>query len=871
MTRGEERPLPPADAAGEPEPSSGDLRMASLLSANPRGTTDLKRELQEEATDESDDILARLNALEYVDTLVGEIGSDLPQRLGDYRIVGLLGRGGMGTVFEAFQESLERSVALKVLAPSLTSDPRMRKRFRTEARACATLHHQHIVPVYGFGEAGGFLYFAMERVDGVSLDRHIAAARHRDAPPMGPREAARRFAGVADALGHAHRRGILHRDVKPGNVLVHPDGSLALADFGLSKVAGEQSMSVSQHGGFLGTLQYAAPEQARGRPATPSSDLYSLGVTIYECVTGRLPLQGESAEAILHALLDESPPALRQILPKAPRDLEIVLEKLLAKDPEDRYADGEALSRDLQRIADDEPVHVRRRSIVVRAWRQVRKHRLLSAVIAIASGLLLAVFVVWQLFLGEERAARLNLHEVRLAQAVARAEAELGPLDGPDGLLESLLGADLPSGQSPSEVPSLLADAAAERPDDERAVRLREAYLTDPVADATAALRLGRGRTALAMLDAEIAAAESSSGFVARDSVTWLRLYRLYLARAVANLTAAVADPEAAGRDLLRASFVRQGAFAPALLSALVTWRPAAGAAPLLTELDQLMEKVPAELDESVRSVVAALLFTLAGAGRPHDANLLPVDLRYEVRRDLVARAGELAVPRATERTRRAGRLEELLADAARRATAAIADVPVLRAALARGGELLDSEIAAGSPLQCWRVVYALLELAEPSGVVLPDGRPLEPRIQVRGIEEFLALEVSPDLLRRLREPLDRALTFAEAAGVPVHRARALLACAAGDATPQAALEAAHEWVAAAPGDPAAYICRLRCRIANGDVAWASQDGVRAFQLALDQDEVRDQLTRILEQAALDDPARAERWRELRASFGRSG
>src|SRR5690606_2409849 len=384
------------------------------------------------------------NALEYLDRVVGEIGGDTPERLGEYRIVGLLGRGGMGTVYEAFQDSLERTVALKVLSPSMTSDPRMRRRFRTAARANATLHHQHIVPVYGFGEASGHLYFAMERVEGVSLDKHVSAARHRGGQAMEPREAARRFAGVADALAHAHRRGILHRDVKPGNILVHPDGTLALADFGLSKVVDEQSISRSQHGGCLGTLHYAAPEQARGRPATAASDLYSLGVTIYECVTGRLPLRSESTEALLQALLHEQPRPLRQVLPRAPRDLELVLEKLLAKEPEDRYADGEVLARDLLRVADDEPVHVRRRALPVRVWRVVRKHRLLSATAGVAFCLLLAVLGVWWLLLGEEELGRISTHEIQLAKAVARAEGELGRFDGPDGLLESLVGLELP-------------------------------------------------------------------------------------------------------------------------------------------------------------------------------------------------------------------------------------------------------------------------------------------------------------------------------------------------------------------------------------------------------------------------------------------
>ncbi|MHC5064543.1 MAG: serine/threonine-protein kinase, partial [Planctomycetota bacterium] len=297
-------------------PSSADSRMADLLAeSGQKRLSEVRKELREESTGESEDLLSRMNALDYLDSVVGQVSSDLPQRLGEYRITGLLGRGGMGTVFEAFQESLEREVALKILAPTLTADPGMRRRFRTEARANAALHHQHIIPVYGFGEAGGFLYFTMERVDGVSLDKHISAARHRGDVAMQPLEAARRFAGVADALGHAHKRGVYHRDIKPGNILVHPDGELALADFGLSKMLGDASVSVSR-AGFLGTLHYASPEQAKGEPAGPSSDLYSLGVTMFEVMTGHLPLAGKTTEAILQSLLHGTPRRLREFLPK---------------------------------------------------------------------------------------------------------------------------------------------------------------------------------------------------------------------------------------------------------------------------------------------------------------------------------------------------------------------------------------------------------------------------------------------------------------------------------------------------------------------------------------------------------------------------
>ncbi|MBP8302208.1 MAG: serine/threonine protein kinase, partial [Planctomycetes bacterium] len=219
----------PLDESGHSEvDAAADARMADMLRGSTSGA-ELRRELVSDDTEQASDLLARLDALDFVQQVVGG-SSDVPTRLGDYTIKGLLGRGGMGTVYLGWQEELEREVALKVLSPHFSSDSTMRKRFRAEARATAALHHRHIVPIYDYGESQGMLYFAMERVDGMSLDKHIAAARRSSRLPMDPLEASRRFAGVADALGLAHRRRLLHRDVKPGNILVGSDGTLALTD-----------------------------------------------------------------------------------------------------------------------------------------------------------------------------------------------------------------------------------------------------------------------------------------------------------------------------------------------------------------------------------------------------------------------------------------------------------------------------------------------------------------------------------------------------------------------------------------------------------------------------------------------------------------
>ncbi|MDA0375541.1 MAG: serine/threonine-protein kinase [Planctomycetota bacterium] len=845
--------------------SAADLRMAGLLADGFRPSPDLRRALRLESGEEADDILGRINVLDFLDSVVGDVGNELPERLGDYRIIGLLGRGGMGTVFEAYQESLERVVALKVLAPSRTADPRMRKRFRTEARANANLHHQHILPVFGFGEAAGHLYFTMERVEGVSLDRHVATARRRGQAAMEPRDAARRFAGVADALAHAHRRGILHRDVKPGNILVQPDGSLCLADFGLSKVVGEDSLSVSEVGAFVGTLHYASPEQARGQELTPASDLYALAVTLYQCVSGKMPIDAETTEAMLDGLLNRDPLPLRRVLPHAPRDLEIVLDKLLSKDPRDRYPDGESLARDLQRIADDEPVLVRRRSWPSRAWRVVRKHRVLSATIAVAVLLLAVVLVLWRQVLVEEEAVRSARYESLLAAAISRAETEPGRPDGPDGLLAVLTGMAPETADQGTEVLDLLGRADLQADGETRARDLRSAYLDDPVPAATAALREGRGQAARALLDAAIAA-EESRGFLDRDSVTWMRLYRLYLARAVASLTASVADQEGAAADLLRASFVRPGAFAPAILSALVRLEASESPSALLAVCDRLIGEAPPGGDAVVLGVLRALVAPV----RPGAANLMPFSLSKAARRRVlrwldVEDGGAALQP--LDSTPWAGGIETSLADAAQRGFAGLSDTAALRAALLEGRALLGTEIAAGSPLQAWSVVFDVIEGALPA-LLARMNTTAGMRQVVDGLVLLTRLDVPAELLRRSQDGLERVLGIAEASGQPTEPIRVALWMALGD--PAAALAEATDWVGRAADDADAYLARARCRIELGDVTYAAFDGAQAIGLALDPDSVRARFVAMLEEAVARGGEDAQRFQALSRSFAGS-
>ncbi len=835
---GQTRPLPadsplPSTRRVSPAPpdrldddsSSVDARMAELL-ATRSDLSEVRSRLREEDSDEAEDLLERIETLDFLDSMVGEVDADVPEQLGEFRIVGLLGRGGMGSVFEAFQESLERTVALKVLSPSLTSDPRMRRRFRAEARACANLHHPNIVPVYGFGETSGSLYFAMERVQGVSLDRHIARARHVGRLALEPRDAARRFAGVADALFHAHRRGLLHRDVKPGNVLVHPDGELALADFGLSKVVGEQSRSLSRAGGFMGTLQYAAPEQALGRDPSPASDLYGLGATLFECITGRLPIEGRTTEALLHAIVHEEAPPLRKVLRGAPRDLEMVLRKLLSKDPGDRYQDGETLARDLRRVADDEPVHVRRVPLSVRAWRQIRKHRGVSAAVAIALVATIVTSVLWGQFRDEERAKAIAQRQNHQTAAVARAETESGPAFGPDGLLSVLTGTRLVAADARSEVLDLLDQAEQVWPGDPQTARLRQAYLVDPIPEATRQLRRGDGLGARRLIDARIQEIETKDGFAERDPSTWLALYRLYVGRGLASLTAAVGDVEAAERDLIRASMIRPGAFLPRLLMPILAWDPAQPADAMLEQVDNLVARGPL----GALDAAASFLLCFAGLARPAESELVQVEMtteqRFELHRAALARLGrsgrELGELRAA-----GGPIERGLASPIRSALRA---GRVTAEVLEHARILLEEQVGPVSPLRAWREVVAVLTDRDSPPARGRDGGELEPEVRLAGLEKLLALDPPNWLVgaldTRVRSILDEGGPVLAASACAL-RVRAMLGRRA-EVDVAAAL--AQAWVDEDPYDARAYVCRFEAHLRAGAYADAAWDVVTAFQ-----------------------------------------
>jgi ABC-type transport system substrate-binding protein len=248
--------------------------------------------------------------------------------LAGYRIEALLGRGGMGVVYRAHDLALDRKLALKLLAPELGADARFRDRFLRESRLAAALDHPAIVPVYDAGEVGGRLYIAMRLVDGTDLGRLLAAEG-----PLAPERALALLGPVADALDAAHERGLIHRDVKPSNVLVDERGHAYLADFGLSRRLADPAPDLGG-GRSLGTVDYVAPEQVRGGDVDGRADLYSLGCLLYECIGGRPPFAG-SDTAVVFAHLEQAPPGLPHF--------DAVIAKALAKSPEDRYQSGREL------------------------------------------------------------------------------------------------------------------------------------------------------------------------------------------------------------------------------------------------------------------------------------------------------------------------------------------------------------------------------------------------------------------------------------------------------------------------------------------------------------------------------------------------
>jgi hypothetical protein len=343
---------------------------------------------------------ACLAGIEFVHRATGPAAVE-PATLGEFRIVRELGRGGMGVVYEAEQTSLRRRVALKVLRFGVGVDEEAMQRFRREAETVAGLHHTNIVPIFAIGSGRGVHYYAMQLIAGRSLADVLEESQH-NVKPLDVEDVARWGLQAAEALAHAHQRGVIHRDIKPSNLLLDQEGIVWLTDFGLAKRAGEVTMTAS--GALMGTPRYMSPEQAESlqRTVDHRTDIYSLGASLYELATGRPVFASPTPHGVVVQILTEEPVRPRQVRPDLPRDLETIISTCLAKDPAERYQTAQALADDLRAVLDGRPIQARRAPLGERVVRHVRKHKK-----ALGRGVLVvvvtAVFIVgpilgWQLY-----------------------------------------------------------------------------------------------------------------------------------------------------------------------------------------------------------------------------------------------------------------------------------------------------------------------------------------------------------------------------------------------------------------------------------------------------------------------------------------
>jgi WD40 repeat protein/tRNA A-37 threonylcarbamoyl transferase component Bud32 len=436
--------------SSEPTPSDREQRfeqvLAEYLQAREAGRTPDPAELLARHPDLADELRAFFANRAQFARLAAPLGPPAPRRLapaeaptlglneaagptpavgrcfGDYELLEEVARGGMGVVYKARQRSLNRVVALKMIQAGQLASEADVQRFRTEAEAAAALDHPHIVPIYEIGSLDGRPYFSMKFVEGGSLAQALGGGKPADSEAQ--RRAAALLAKAARAVHYAHQRRILHRDLKPGNILLGPRGEPHVTDFGLAKRV-EGDSQLTQSGAIVGTPSYMAPEQARGEKAlSTAADVYGLGAVLFECLAGRPPFKGATQLDTLLEVVDREPARPRSLNPKVDRDLETVCLKCLEKDPQRRYGSAEALAEDLERWLAGEPIWARRAGTAERAVKWARRRPavagLLTAVLLVGGLGVAGVFWQWQ---GARAAERQALSKAT-AEERAKTEAE---------------------------------------------------------------------------------------------------------------------------------------------------------------------------------------------------------------------------------------------------------------------------------------------------------------------------------------------------------------------------------------------------------------------------------------------------------------
>jgi serine/threonine protein kinase len=605
----------------------------------------------------ADEIRERVGMLLQMNLLPrAENAPEFPERLAEFRLLRRLGGGGMGVVYEAEQEPLGRTVALKLIRPEHLYFPRARERFRRETEAVARLAHPGIVAIHTVGEAAGVPYFAMELVEGATLasvlqalearaPEHLAGADLRAVVEAsgalagdGASEAAALFGAswveactrialaMCDALSHAHARGVLHRDIKPSNIAVTPQGRVVLLDFGLASSADELRLTVS--GSALGSVLYMAPEQVAGRTADidARTDVYALGVTLYELLTLRPPFGGENAEQTRAAILDGRPTSPRLHNRRVTRELEVVCLKALERDSVRRYATMADFGADLRAVLERRPIRARPPGRLLRAWRWAQRRPATVAALGSASLLVLGLpsGLYWQQrghslelerSLSAEVEARRAADEASVREAEQRAKAELEAREAEQvsGFLVELFGASDPSRSRGTE---LTARELLERGRE----RVERALTEQPEVAARMLERIGESYNGLNLYAEAVATLEravelrvSSRGD--KDRRTAFAKLALGKARRLAGLPSAVPMLREA-LDTLRELdelATSTGVNAHLELAVALSERGrAAQALELLEEARGLLDKLPTDARRARSNVLSALAVTQA-------------------------------------------------------------------------------------------------------------------------------------------------------------------------------------------------------------------------------------------------------------------